>query len=159
MESAQAVGVQAPADAAHDQSPETYVGNARAQNFRSPGGLVQDRLHSYAVPSSLDLNQWALGGTWSVDSEKAVLSQGPGKIAYRFYARDLHLVLGSRPDGKLPGSAPGANHDADTDANGDGVVTEQRLYQLIRQATAVGEHVFSIEFFDTDVQAYSFTFG
>jgi len=160
------MGVQAPADEAHDQSPETYIGYARAQNFRSPGGLVQDRLHSYAVPSSLDLNQWALGGTWSVDSEKAVLNHGPGKIAYRFYARDLHLVLGSRPDGKpiryrvqLDGSAPGANHGADTDANGDGVVTEQRLYQLIRQATAVGEHVFSIEFFDTDVQAYSFTFG
>ncbi len=166
MESAQAMGVQAPADEAHDQSPETYIGYARAQNFRSPGGLVQDRLHSYAVPSSLDLNQWALGGTWSVDSEKAMLSHGPGKIVYRFYARDLHLVLGSRADGKpiryrvqLDGSAPGANHGADTDANGDGVVTEQRLYQLIRQATAVGEHVFSIEFFDTDVQAYSFTFG
>jgi cytochrome c biogenesis protein CcdA/thiol-disulfide isomerase/thioredoxin len=166
MESAQAMGVQAPADEAHDQSPETYVGYARAQNFRSPGGLVQDRLHSYSVPSSLDLNQWALGGTWSVDREKAVLSHGPGKIVYRFYARDLHLVLGSRADGKpiryrvqLDGGAPGANHGADTDANGDGVVTEQRLYQLVRQATAVGEHVFSIEFFDTDVQAYSFTFG
>jgi len=166
MESAQAMGVQAPADETHDQSPETYIGYARAQNFRSPGGLVQDRLHSYGVPSSLDLNQWALGGTWSVDGEKAVLSHGPGKIVYRFYARDLHLVLGSRTDGKpiryrvqLDGSAPGANHGADTDANGDGVVTEQRLYQLIRQATAVGEHVFSIEFFDTNVQAYSFTFG
>jgi cytochrome c biogenesis protein CcdA/thiol-disulfide isomerase/thioredoxin len=166
MESTKALGVQAPADEAHDQSPETYLGYARAQNFRSPGGLVQDRVRTYAVPSSLDLNQWALGGTWSVDSEKALLSKGPGMIVYRFYARDLHLVLGPGPDGKpirfrvqLDGNAPGANHGADTDANGDGVIKEQRLYQLIRQAAAVGEHVFSIEFLDPGVQAYAFTFG
>jgi thiol-disulfide isomerase/thioredoxin len=166
MESAKAIGAQAPADEAHDQSPETYIGYARAQNFSSHGGLVQERHQAYAVPSSLELNHWALGGTWSVDREKAALSKAPGKIVYRFYARDLHLVLGLSPDGKpvrfrvqLDGSAPGANHGADTDANGDGVIKEQRLYQLIRQATAVGEHVFSIEFLDPDVQAYSFTFG
>jgi cytochrome c biogenesis protein CcdA/thiol-disulfide isomerase/thioredoxin len=163
---ATAVGVQAPADEAHDQSPETYIGYGRAQNFRSPGGLAQDRLQTYAVPSSLSLNQWALAGTWSVDSEKAVLREKPGNIVFRFYARDLHLVLGPAPNGtpirfrvRLDGSAPGANHGADTDANGDGVIKEQRLYQLIRQAAAAGEHVFSIEFLDADVQAYSFTFG
>ena len=166
MESPTATGVQAAADEAHDQSPETYLGYARAQNFRSPGGLVQDRQQTYVIPPSLELNQWALSGKWLVDTEKATLSKGPGKIVYRFYARDLHLVLGPGPDGKpirfrvqLDGSSPGANHGADTDANGDGVVREQRLYQLIRQVTAVGEHVFSIEFLDNDVQAYSFTFG
>jgi thiol-disulfide isomerase/thioredoxin len=162
----EASGVQAPADEVHDQSPETYIGYARAQNFRPPGGLVQDRLQNYAVPPALDLNQWALGGTWYVDKEKAALSKAPGKIAFRFYARDLHLVLGPGPAGrpirfrvKLDGSAPGANHGADTDANGDGVIKEQRLYQLIRQAVGVSEHVFSIEFLDSDVHAYSFTFG
>ena len=166
LESPMAVGVQAPADEAHDQSPETYLGYARAQNFRSRGGLVQDRPQTYTIPPSMELNQWALSGTWSVDREKAVLNKGPGSIVYRFYARDLHLVLGPGLDGKpirfrvlLDGSAPGANHGADTDAKGDGVIKEQRLYQLIRQATAVGEHVFSIEFLDTDVQAYAFTFG
>jgi cytochrome c biogenesis protein CcdA/thiol-disulfide isomerase/thioredoxin len=166
MDTSAAVGVQAAADEAHDQSPETYLGYARAQNFRSPGGFVQDRLQIYAIPPSLDLNQWALGGTWYVDNEKAALSKSRGKIAYRFYARDLHLVLGPGPAAKpirfrvqLDGSAPGANHGADTDTNGDGVIKEQRLYQLIRQSTAVGEHVFTIEFLDSDVQAYSFTFG
>ncbi len=166
VESATAVGVQAAADEAHDQSPETYLGYARAQNFRSSGGLVQDRQQTYAIPPSLELNQWALSGKWLVDNEKAALSKAPGKIVYRFYARDLHLVLGPGPNGRpirfrvqLDGSSPGANHGADTDAHGDGVITEQRLYQLIRQATAVGEHVFSIEFLDDDVQAYSFTFG
>jgi thiol-disulfide isomerase/thioredoxin len=166
VESSTAVGVQAAADEAHDQSPETYLGYARAQNFGSPGGLVQDRQQTYVISRSLELNQWALSGMWLVEDEKALLSKAPGKIVYRFYARDLHLVLGPGPDGKpirfhvqLDGSSPGANHGADTNANGDGVITEQRLYQLIRQTSAVGEHVFSIEFLDNDVQAYSFTFG
>jgi cytochrome c biogenesis protein CcdA/thiol-disulfide isomerase/thioredoxin len=166
MLSAGAGGVQAPADLADDQSPETYIGYARAQNFRSPGGLAHDRLQSYTAPAALDLNQWALEGMWAVDPERAVLQKSPGRILYRFYARDLHLVLGPGAQGKpvrfrvqMDGGAPGASHGADTDANGDGVVEQQRLYQLIRQGAAVGEHLFSIEFLDSDVQAYSFTFG
>ena len=166
MQSDGAVGVQAPADEADDQSPETYLGYARAQNFRSPGGLTHDRPQSYTAPAALELNQWALEGMWVVDPEKAVLRKSPGKIVYRFHARDLHLVLGPGAEGKpvrfrvqIDGVAPGANHGADTDANGNGVVKEQRLYQLIRQGAAIGEHVFSIEFLDSDVQAYSFTFG
>jgi cytochrome c biogenesis protein CcdA/thiol-disulfide isomerase/thioredoxin len=166
LQSADAVGAQAPADEADDQSPETYLGYARAQNFRSPGGLAHDRLQSYSAPAALELNQWALEGMWIVDPEKAVLAKSPGRIVYRFHARDLHLVLGPGARGKpvrfrvqIDGVAPGANHGADTDANGNGVVKEQRLYQLIRQGAAVGEHLFSIEFLDSDVQAYSFTFG
>jgi cytochrome c biogenesis protein CcdA/thiol-disulfide isomerase/thioredoxin len=166
MESAQVSGVQAPADEAQDESPETYIGSARAQNFRSPGGLAQDRLKDYTAPASLNLNQWALAGPWTVDPEKAVLHTAPGTIVYRFHARDLHLVLGPGAGGKpirfrvlLDGKTPGVNHGSDTDENGVGVINEQRLYQLIRQSTSVGEHVFSIEFLDGNVQAYSFTFG
>ncbi|HSZ09286.1 MAG TPA: hypothetical protein VK794_12180, partial [Steroidobacteraceae bacterium] len=105
-------------------------------------------------------------GSWSVDPEKAVLDTVPGKIVFRFYARDLHLVLGPGNDGKpvrfrvlLDGLAPEQNHGTDTDRNGDGTIDRQRLYQLIRQTGEVGEHVFSIEFLDSGVQAYSFTFG
>jgi cytochrome c biogenesis protein CcdA/thiol-disulfide isomerase/thioredoxin len=166
FEPLQGAGVQAAADETQDQSPETYVGFARAQNFSSPGGFVQDRPQRYGAPGALGLNQWALSGTWSVDAEKAVLRAAPGKIVFRFHARDLHLVLGPGSSGKpvrfrvqLDGAAPGANHGTDTDAGGDGAVEEQRLYQLIRQSNDVGEHVFSIEFLDSDVQAYSFTFG
>jgi cytochrome c biogenesis protein CcdA/thiol-disulfide isomerase/thioredoxin len=161
-----AVGVQAPADEAHDQSPETYVGYRRAENFASSGGFAQDQAHTYAAPPALKLNQWALSGSWKVDPEKAILAAAPGKITFRFYARDLHLVLGPGSDGKpahfrvtLDGAAPGGSHGADTDASGAGVIDGQRLYQLIRQAGAVGEHVFSIEFLDSGIQAYSFTFG
>jgi cytochrome c biogenesis protein CcdA/thiol-disulfide isomerase/thioredoxin len=166
MGSAKAVGVQAPPDEAHDQSPETYVGYRRAENFASPGGFSQDQPHRYSAPAALKLNQWALNGSWNVDPEKAVLGAVPGKIEFRFYARDLHLVLGPSSDGKpvrfrvlLDGAAPAANHGADTDSSGAGAIDRQRLYQLIRQTGDVREHVFSIEFLDPGVQAYSFTFG
>jgi cytochrome c biogenesis protein CcdA/thiol-disulfide isomerase/thioredoxin len=166
MGQSKAVGVQAPPDEAHDQSPETYVGYRRAENFASPGGFAQDQAHSYAAPAALKLNQWALSGSWNVDPEKAVLRAAGGKIEFRFYARDLHLVLGSGTDGKpvrfrvtLDGAAPAADRGADTDSSGAGIIDRQRLYQLIRQAGDVGEHVFSIEFLDPGVQAYSFTFG
>jgi cytochrome c biogenesis protein CcdA/thiol-disulfide isomerase/thioredoxin len=160
-----AAGVEAPPDEAHDQSPETYVGYRRADNFASPGGFAQDRAHVYSAPAALKLNQWALSGSWNVDPEKAVLGASGGKIVFRFYARDLHLVLGPG-SGKpvrfrvtLDGAAPAASHGADTDASGAGIIDGQRLYQLIRQSGDVGEHVFSIEFLDPGVQAYSFTFG
>ena len=166
MGSAKAVGVQAPPDEAHDQSPETYVGYRRAENFASVGGFAENQPHTYSAPAALKLNQWALSGSWNVDPEKAVLGGVPGKIVFRFYARVLHLVLGPSSDGKpvrfrvlLDGAAPAANHGADTDSSGAGAIDRQRLYQLIRQAGDVREHVFSIEFLDPGVQAYSFTFG
>jgi cytochrome c biogenesis protein CcdA/thiol-disulfide isomerase/thioredoxin len=165
-ESAHAVGVQAPGDEEHMRSPETYIGYDRSARFASPGGALPERTQNYLAPSVLSLNQWALAGDWTVGSEKAVLSKAPGKIVYRFYARDLHLVLGAGANGKpvrfrvqLDGANPGVNHGADTDASGQGFVKEQRLYQLIRQSNDVGDHVFSIEFLDPGVQAYSFTFG
>jgi cytochrome c biogenesis protein CcdA/thiol-disulfide isomerase/thioredoxin len=166
LQAANATGIEAAPDLAQDQSPETYLGYRRAQSFRSPGGLVNDQPHAYAVPPWLDLNQWALAGTWTVDAEKAALHSAPGKIVYGFSARDLHLVLGPGASGKpvrfrvqLDGAAPGANHGADTDAAGLGIIREQRLYQLVRQSGAVAAHVFAIEFLDDDVQAYAFTFG
>jgi cytochrome c biogenesis protein CcdA/thiol-disulfide isomerase/thioredoxin len=166
MGSAKAVGVQAPPDEAHDQSPETYVGYRRAENFTSPGGFAQDTAHTYSAPATLKLNHWALRGSWNVDPEKAVLGASGGKIEFRFYARDLHVVLGPGSDGKpvrfrvtLDGVPPAASHGADTDSSGAGTIDGQRLYQLIRQSGDVGEHVFSIEFLDPGVQAYSFTFG
>jgi hypothetical protein len=163
---ASAMGAQAAPDMEDDQSGETYIGYRRANGFRSPGGLVRDRAQRYQIPPSLDHNEWALAGTWVDDPEKAVLHAAPGAIEFRFHARDLHLVLGPGKEGKpirfrvlLDGAPPGANHGADTDPNGVGAVKDQRLYQLIRQTGQVGEHVFSIDFLDGDVQAYSFTFG
>jgi cytochrome c biogenesis protein CcdA/thiol-disulfide isomerase/thioredoxin len=160
-----AAGIEAAADLEHVQSEETYVGYRRADGFSSPGGFADDRDKTYALPASFTLNQWALAGRWTDTPEKAVLDAAPGKIAFRFSARDLHLVLG--PGGDKPvrfrvlldGASPGANHGVDTDAQGNGVIREQRLYQLIRQTSPVGEHTFSIELLDAGAEAYSFTFG
>jgi cytochrome c biogenesis protein CcdA/thiol-disulfide isomerase/thioredoxin len=160
-----AAGIEAAPDMEHVSSAETYIGYRRADGFRSPGGFADDRAKSYALPTSLELNEWGLLGRWTDDPEKAVLDAAPGKIEFRFLARDLHLVLGPAGDKpvrfrvRLDGVAPGANHGVDTDAEGNGVIREQRLYQLIRQTSPVAPHTFSIEFLDGGVQAYSFTFG
>jgi cytochrome c biogenesis protein CcdA/thiol-disulfide isomerase/thioredoxin len=160
-----AAGAQA-APSTSDQSPETYVGYNRADNFVSPGGLVTDESHVYAAAARPALNQWSLVGDWTDKGEYAALNQPNGRIAYRFHARDLHLVLGPSPDGKpvrfrvtIDGAAPGIDHGADIDADGQGVVKEQRLYQLIRQSGDVADRTFEIEFLDPGVQAFAFTFG
>jgi cytochrome c biogenesis protein CcdA/thiol-disulfide isomerase/thioredoxin len=159
-------GAEAAPSTGDVQSPETYVGYDRAQGFASPGDPVMDQPHHYTVGRGLGQNEWALGGTWTLGAEHTDLNQAGGAIAYRFHARDLHLVLGPSADGKpvrfqvtIDGAAPGANHGADTDANGNGTVTEQRLYQLIRQSGPITDHTFEIRFLDPGVRAYAFTFG
>ena len=161
-----AQGVQAAADSADMQSPETYIGYERAENFTSPGGAAEDKVHTYSAPLQPAVNDWGLAGAWNVGAEHATLAAASGRIIYRFHARDLHLVLGPGKDGKpvrfrvsVDGAAPGAAHGTDVAADGTGTVTEQRLYQLVRQTGDVADHTFSIEFLDPGVQAYAFTFG
>jgi cytochrome c biogenesis protein CcdA/thiol-disulfide isomerase/thioredoxin len=163
--SVNASGAEVAPSMTETQSPETYIGYSRAENFISPGGSAKDVSHIYttAVPR---LDQWSLGGDWTVGEEKATLNKEGGRISYRFRARDLHLVLGSADEGKqirfrvtLDGAPPGADHGADADADGRGVVNEHRLYQLIRENGGVSDHTFEIEFLDPGAQAYAFTFG
>jgi cytochrome c biogenesis protein CcdA/thiol-disulfide isomerase/thioredoxin len=161
-----ATGVQAAADDADMRSAETYVGYGRAQNFNSESTLLPDAPKTYAAPGTLALNQWALTGSWIVHKNEIVLVHAPGAIVFRFHARDLHLVVGPGANGRpvrfrvtLDGTAPATNHGVDIDASGNGIILEQRLYQLIRQPDAVREYTFSIEFLDDGVQAYAFTFG
>ncbi|HUO55602.1 MAG TPA: cytochrome c biogenesis protein DipZ [Rhodoblastus sp.] len=160
-----AAGAQAAPDFAEVRSPETYIGYARAANFASPGGAAPDEPHVYAK-APLRLNEWSLAGDWTVGEERADLNAAGGAIAFRFHARDLHLVLGPGEDGKpvrfrvrIDGAAPGANHGADVDAEGEGSVVGERLYQLVRQTGAVGDRLFEIEFLDPGARAYAFTFG
>src|SRR5258708_14189200 len=165
LTNAGAQGVQAAADNADKQSPETYIGYERAENFASPGGATPDKAHTYTAPPQPAVNDWALAGKWKVGAEHATLAATSGRIVYRFHARDLHLVLGPGKDGEpvrfrvsVDGAAPGAAHGTDAAADGSGTVTEQRLYQLVRQSGEVADHTFSIEFLDPGVQAYAFTF-
>ena len=146
------------------KSPETYVGYSRAENFISPGGLIEDAAHVYAAETPR-LNEWALVSDWTVGKEHARLNESSGGIVYRFHARDLHLVL-APTDGApvrfrvtIDGEAPVADRGVDVDETGAGLVTNERLYQLVRQKGDIAPRVFEIEFLDPGVQAYAFTFG
>lgn len=162
-----ASGVSVDTDTRKVLSPETYVGYLRSEHFAG-GDPRRDQESDYQLPPSLALNQWALAGRWRIGGERAVLTGAPGQIAFRFHARDLHLVMGpagtAAPGGLhfrvlIDGHAPGPDHGMDTDAEGNGTVQGQRLYQLIRQSGGIEDRTFTIEFQDPGVAAYSFTFG
>jgi thiol-disulfide isomerase/thioredoxin len=164
--SVDAHGVEAPADWSSLKSPENYTGYARAENFSSPGGAVPGSRHVYAAPAHLRLNHWALSGDWTAEEETTTLNVAKGQIVYRFHARDLHLVMAPAARGSsvrfrvlIDGHPPGTGHGIDVDDQGNGMVTEARLYQLIRQHGPVIENTFEITFLDPGVQAYAFTFG
>ena len=163
---ANAKGVEQAPDMNEVQSPETYLGFQRAEHFVSTGTLATDKLVNYPVAGNLALNDWTLEGQWNVGGQQVTLDQAGGRIAYRFHARDLHLVLGPGADGKpvrfkvtIDGQAPADAHGTDVAPDGSGTVTEQRLYQLVRQPGAVQDRTFTIEFLDPNVSAYAFTFG
>jgi thiol-disulfide isomerase/thioredoxin len=164
--SAEGVGLEAAADWADLGSPETYVGYDLARNFASPHGAVLNDPRSYAYPTRLRLNGWALAGNWTIRNEPAVLNAPDGRIAFRFHARDLHLVVGPSPAGTpvrfrvlLDGQPPGAAHGLDVDDEGFGTVAWPRLHQLIRQPKPIAERQFEIVFLDAGAQAFAFTFG
>jgi len=159
-------GVEAPADWANVKSPETYVGYERAERFASGAGFDPDRRRSFKAPGRLGLNQWALTGEWSIGRQVTALHTPGGRLAYRFHARDLHLVMGPARGGAairyrvaLDGRAPGAAHGIDVDEGGGGTIEEPRLYQLIRQQTPVADRTFEIEFLDAGAEVLAFTFG
>ncbi len=158
-------GAEAASSGDAQRSSETYVGYARAEGFAG-GAVAHDDSFDYHAPTTLAVNQWTLDGRWTVHDENAQLDRAGGRIVYRFRGRDLHLVLGPGADGKpvrfrvrIDGKAPGADHGMDIDADGNGTVDSQRLYQLVRQAHGTGERLFEIEFLDPGVHAYAFTFG
>ncbi len=164
--SVDAGGVEAAADWGSLRSPENYLGYERTDNFASSIGAVLDTPHVYAAPAGLRLNHWALAGDWTVRRGAVALNQAGGRIAYRFQARDLHLVMGPAARGMpvrfrvlIDGQPPGAAHGTDIDDQGNGTVTDPRLYQLVRQPGPVTDRTFEVTFLDPGVQAYAFTFG
>ncbi|MGA7832576.1 MAG: redoxin domain-containing protein [Terracidiphilus sp.] len=160
------VGIEAAPDWADSRSPESYVGYDRAENFASSGGQIPDKRHVYICPSTLKINHWALSGDWTARKQSASLNLANGRIAYRFHARDLHLIMGSSAPGSavrfrvtLDGQPTGIAHGVDVDAEGKGKVTQQRLYHLIRQPQPIVDRQFEIEFLDPGVETFDFTFG
>ena len=164
--SVDARGIEAAADWGSLKSPENYLGYERTLNFMSVGGAVMDRPRMYELPAGLRLNQWGLSGDWTVKKEAIALNKDNGSIAYRFHARDLHLVMGPAAPATsvrfrvlIDGQPPGAAHGIDVDEKGNGTLTEQRLYQLIRQHQPIADRQFQIEFLGSGVEAFAFTFG
>ncbi|MGQ5262324.1 redoxin family protein [Micromonospora sp. ZYX-F-536] len=158
-------GVEAEADWAHLRTPETYLGFQRGEHFASPNGAALDERRAYEVPESLALNQWALAGEWTIGSENAVLGQAGGSIAFRFHARDAHLVLSPGAGEAIPfrvlldGEPPGPSHGVDVDEDGNGLLREGRLHQLVRQHDTVRERTLEITFGEPGAEAYALTFG
>ena len=159
-------GFEAQADWSNLETPETYLGYQQAQNFASPGGAEGDEPRAYDLPDELGLNQWALSGDWTVESGASVLNAADGRIAFRFHARDVHLVMGPATRGAevpfrvlVDGEAPGQAHGLDVDEDGNGTLAQQRLHQLIRQPGSIMDRTFEISFGAPGAEAYCFTFG
>jgi hypothetical protein len=159
-------GAEAPADWADLDSPETYVGYGRAERFVAPRGAPRDQQHRYAAPARLGLNEWALEGDWTLREHAAAAVNPEGRIAYRFHARDVHLIMGPAERGTsvrfrvlIDGRPPGPAHGLDVDSQGNGAVTFQRTYQLIRQPGPIVDRTIEVEFLDPGVEVFDFTFG
>jgi hypothetical protein len=159
-------GFEAQADWTNLASPETYLGYDQTQNFASPGGVAFDESQTYVAPDTLRLNHWALSGDWTIESGASVLNRANGQIAFRFHARDVHLVLRRRErETSVPfrvlidGEPPGEAHGLDVDEEGHGMVAQERLYQLVRERGAITDRTFEITFPAPGIEAYVFTFG
>jgi hypothetical protein len=158
----EAVGDEVSANWDDVRSPETYLGYERAEAFASPEGAALER-RRYELPPQLALNQWALAGEWTMQLGHARLDEPGGRLAFRFHARDVNLVMGAeRPTAfrvSIDGQPPGESHGVDADEQGNGMVREPRMYQLVRAADRVTERTFEIEFEGTGAAGYCFTFG
>ena len=158
-------GVEAEADWDHLGTPETYLGYDRGEHFASPGGAAYDERRTYDLPDHLRANHWALSGEWTVGRERVALDEPGGSIAYRFHARDANLVLSAGSREPIPfrvlvdGEPPGPSHGLDVDEDGNGLLRDGRLYQLVRQHDAVSERTLTITFLQPGAEAYVFTFG
>ena len=163
--SVEGLGVEAEADWDHLRTPETYLGYERSEHFASPDGAAFDERRAYQLPGRLRFNHWALAGEWTVGPENAVLERAGGSIAHRFHARDAHLVLSAGARAPiafrvlLDGEAPGPSHGVDVDEDGNGLLRDGRMYQLVRQHDAVRERTLEITFLEPGAEAYVFTFG
>ncbi|MDQ3821813.1 MAG: redoxin domain-containing protein [Actinomycetota bacterium] len=159
------LGVEAEADWDQLRTPETYLGYGRSEHFASPGGAASNERRRYELPERLRSNHWALAGEWTIGRERVVLEEGGGSIAFRFQARDAHLVLAPGARDPIPfrvlldGEAPGASHGVDVDEDGNGLLADGRMYQLVRQHDGVRERTLEIAFVEPGAEAYAFTFG
>jgi hypothetical protein len=163
--SVEGLGVEAEADWDNLRTPETYLGYGRSERFASPDTAAFDERHAYELPEHLRFNHWALAGEWTIGREQVVLDKAAGSIAYRFDARDAHLVLSPGAGEPIPfrvlldDKAPGPSHGVDVDDDGNGLLRDGRMYQLVRVHDVVRQRTLEITFLEPGAEAYAFTFG
>jgi thiol-disulfide isomerase/thioredoxin len=163
--SVEGLGVEAAAAWDDLQTPETYLGYERGEHFASSNGAALDERRAYEIPERTPFNHWALAGEWTIGRESVALEKAGGSIAFRFHARDAHLVLSAGAQEPIPfrvlldGQAPGPSHGVDLDEDGNGLLGDGRLYQLVREHDAVRERTLQIAFLEPGAEAYVFTFG
>jgi hypothetical protein len=157
--------VEAEADWDNLRTPETYLGYWRGGRFASPDSAAADERRAYELPRHLPVNEWALAGEWTIQGENIVLHEAGGTVAFRFHARDAHLVLSPGAHAPIPftvlldGEPPGASKGVDVDEAGNGLLRDGRMYQLARQPNAIRDRTLEITFREPGAEAYSFTFG
>jgi hypothetical protein len=161
----EALGLEAEADWDHLRTPETYLGHGRADRLPTSDRAALDKRRAYELPERLRFSHWALNGEWTIGRENVALVRAGGSIAYRFHARDAHLVLSSAAPEPIPfrvrldGEAPGLSHGVDVDEEGNGVLGAGRMYQLVREHDRVRERTVEVTFLEPGAEAYAFTFG
>ncbi len=146
-----------------NETPETYLGYARAEGFAGNEAIRADASVVYHFPADLPVDGWALNGKWTVSAEKIVADAKGAALRLNFNARRVFLVLGTASGKpikvklKLNGAAVGES--AGGDAPG-GVVDVKRntLYRLIDQKTPKNGLI-EIETQAPGLEAYAFTFG
>jgi thiol-disulfide isomerase/thioredoxin len=159
------LGVEAQADWDNIRTSETYLGYGRGDRLPTSERAAFNERRAYELPERLQLNHWALNGEWTIGRESVVVDDAGGSIAFRFHARDAHLVLSSGAREPIPfrvrldGEAPGSSHGVDVDEEGTGVLREGRMYQLVREQDRVRERTVEITFLEPGAEAYAFTFG
>ena len=159
------LGVEAEADWDQLRTPETYLGYGRSDRLPSSDRAAVEERDAYALPERLRLNDWALSGEWTIGRESVVLDETGGSIAFRFHARDAHLVLSPGASEPIPfrvfldGETPGPSHGVDVDEDGNGLLRDGRMYQLVREHDQVRERTLEITFLAPGAEAYAFTFG
>nr|AKQ03468.1 DipZ protein [uncultured Microgenomates bacterium Rifle_16ft_4_minimus_38077] len=146
------------------RTPELYLGYSRMQYFATPYQLIPDKKYIYSSPEMIARNNFAFTGEWEVGSEYSMPSAG-ATLSVEFEAKDVFLVM--RPkigeigrlkvylDGKSIENQDAKGEDVETD---EVVVDSDRLYKLIHLESP-GQHNLRLEFQDSNLEVYAFTFG
>ncbi|HEU5047022.1 MAG TPA: cytochrome c biogenesis protein DipZ [Rickettsiales bacterium] len=144
---------QEAADFNRPQTPETYLGYARADRFGGESELKANSISSFHFPATLDADHWALQGQWDVSAERITAQENGAAIRMHFRAGNVFLVLGN--EGSTPASATilvnGKPYKTLT-------VDRHMLYTIISQDKA-GEGIVDIIAGNAGLEAYAFTFG